>query len=166
MDVGSADLGTGCERDADDVCDVARHEPPRDDPAFALGDWRAGPDGGHFRQAVDLELRHREINPGALHEAKALDPIPWPNELRLYDRQVVPHDQERHPRPFALQRLRELIKTLPRKRASVRWHVFIHASDSLQEFHDSVATVFPRHLEGVHVVEIGITYRRVNATVD
>ena len=113
MDVRGSDLGAACERDADDVCDVAGHELPSDHPAFALCDRRPGPDGGHFRQAVDLELRDSEIDPGPLHEAKALDPIPRPDELRLNHGQIASHDQERHPGPFALNRLREgLVKLL------------------------------------------------------
>jgi hypothetical protein len=106
MDVGGPDLGTIHERDPDDVRDVARHEPPRDDPAFALGDRRAITHSGHFGEAVDLQFRHREINPGALHEAKAVDPRPRPNELRLHHGQIASHDQKRHPGPVALHRLR------------------------------------------------------------
>ena len=65
----------------------ARYAPqilPRHHAAFPLGDRWAIADGGHFRQAVDSELWHRQIEPGTLHEAKALDPFPWPDELRFH----------------------------------------------------------------------------------
>ena len=62
--------------------------------AFALGDRRATSHGGHFRQAVDSELGHRQIEPCPLHEAKALDPGPWPDELRFDQREVAADDQE------------------------------------------------------------------------
>ena len=107
MDVGGSDLGATRERDPDDVRDIARHEAPRDNPAFPLGDRRAGPDGGHFREAVDFKLWHGQVDPGSLHKAKALDPFPWPDELRLHDREIVADDQKRHPRPLALHRVRE-----------------------------------------------------------
>lgn len=112
MDVGGPDFGAIGERDLDDVRDVARHELPRDHSSFAVGDRRAIAHGGHFGEVVDLELRHGKIDPSALHEAKALDPGPWPDELGFDDREIVADDQERHPRPFALQRLREGIVKL------------------------------------------------------
>ena len=112
MDVGGPDFGAIRECDADNVCDVACHELPGDHPAFALGDQRAIAHGGHLREAVDFELWDSEIDPSALHEAKAPDPRPWPNELGFHNREIVPHDQKRHPGPFGLHRLREGIVKL------------------------------------------------------
>jgi len=112
MDVGSPDLGATRQGDADDVGDVASHELPGDHPAFALCDRRAGPEGGHFSEAVDSKLGYGQIDPGALHEAKAFDPRPRPNELGFHDREIVPHDQKRNPGPFALDRLRKGIVKL------------------------------------------------------
>jgi hypothetical protein len=94
MDVGGPDLRAVGERDLDDVRDVACHEAPRHHPAFPLGDRRAIAHGGHFGEAVDLELWDSEIDSGALHKPEALDPRPRPNELRLHHREIVPHDQE------------------------------------------------------------------------
>ena len=112
MDVGGADLGAACERDPDDVRYVARHELSGDDSSFTLRDRRTGPHGGHFGEAVDLELRDSEIDPGPLHETKAFDPGPWPNELGFDHGEIVPDDQKRHPRPLALHRLQEGIVKL------------------------------------------------------
>jgi hypothetical protein len=56
-------------------------------------------------KAVDLEFWDSQIDPGALHKPKALDPGPWPDELGFDQREIVADDQERHPGPFALHRL-------------------------------------------------------------